>query len=67
MEAIKVKVKVEMHMDSAVFSRELDCHVVQLMMNADIITISSNSIEVTYKEVMDNGIVKFYGKRYKNN
>jgi hypothetical protein len=58
------EVDVEMITDPNItFSAKIDYQIVQLMMNSDFISISSNTIRVETKEVTDKGLVRFFGTK----
>ncbi|AZB43050.1 hypothetical protein CEF21_12460 [Bacillus sp. FJAT-42376] len=44
-----------------VFQESVDYEVVQLMMQADYITVNMNTVRVHAKEVTSKGVVRFYG------
>lgn len=46
---------------NSTYSNEVSYEVLQLMLNADLVNIRGNLIEVREIEVTDNGVTKFHG------
>jgi hypothetical protein len=49
--------------NDATFTKKLHSQLVQLMLNSELVTISSNTIRVETKEVTDKGMVRFLGTK----
>lgn len=59
----ETKVDIELVIENATYASVVNLEIVQLMMQADVVTVRGNSGTVNEIEVTDNGVIRFHGNR----